>query len=146
MPTSNVSARPAETASRFARFRTFLPFLCSSLASSAVDLGAFTLLCALLRGRLSAAVYITAATIAARVLSSLMNYLINYFFVFQSHAAHHRSAVLYGVITVLKTLASAFLVTLATSWIPGLPELAAKIPADILLFVVNYLLQNFLVY
>ena len=69
-------------------WRTFVPFAASSLVSSGVDLGAFWLLCCALRPYLPEAVYITAATIAARVLSSLMNYLINYFFVFQSQAAH----------------------------------------------------------
>ena len=89
---------------------------------------------------------ITAATIAARVLSSLMNYLINYFFVFQSQAAHQRSAPLYTILTVLQTLASAFLVALLVSFVPALPELGANIPVDVALFVITYLVQNAFVY
>lgn len=140
---SSISQKPAaETRG----WRTFVPFAASSLVSSGVDLGAFWLLCCALRAYLPEAVYITAATIAARVLSSLMNYLINYFFVFQSRAAHQRSATLYTILTVLKTLASAFLVALLVSLLPGLPELGAKIPVDVALFVINYLVQNAFVY
>lgn len=127
-------------------WRTFVPFAASSLVSSGVDLGAFWLLCCALRPYLPETVYITAATIVARVLSSLMNYLINYFFVFQSRAAHQRSATLYTILTILKTLASAFFVSLLVGLVPGLPELGAKIPVDVALFVINYLVQNAFVY
>ena len=127
-------------------WRTFVPFAASSLVSSGVGLGAFWLLCCALRPYLPEAVYITAATIVARVLSSLMNYLINYFFVFQSRAAHQRSATLYTILTILKTLASAFFVSLLVGLVPGLPELGAKIPVDVALFVINYLVQNAFVY
>ncbi len=127
-------------------WRTFVPFAASSLVSSGVDLGAFWLLCCALRPYLPAAVYITAATIAARELSSLMHYLINYSLVFQRQAAHRRSATLYTILTVLKTLASAFLVALLVSFVPALPELGAKIPVDVALFVINYLVQNAFVY
>jgi len=127
-------------------WRTFVPFAASSLISSGVDLGAFWLLCRALRPCLPEVVYITAATIAARVLSSLMNYLINYFFVFQSRAAHQRSAALYTILTILKTLASAFFVSLLVGLVPTLPDLGVKIPVDVALFVINYLLQNAFVY
>ena len=126
--------------------RTFVPFPAPSLVSPGVRRGASGLLCGALRPYRPGAFYISAATIAARVLSSLMNYLINYFFVFQSQAAHQRSATLYTILTVLKTLASAFLVALLVSFVPALPELGAKIPVDVALFVINYLVQNAFVY
>lgn len=127
--------------------RPFGRFLASSLSSSLVDLGAFAVLCAMLRGLLGTAVSVVAATILARVLSSLCNYLLNYFLVFHSHTAHGRSASLYTIITVLKTMASAFLVAGLVSVLPlGTPELAAKIPVDCTLFFLNYLLQKRLVY
>lgn len=132
---------------KVAALRSFGKFSVSSLSSSVVDLGAFALLCAPLRRCLTDAAAIIAATIAARVLSSLCNYLLNYFLVFHSHSAHGRSASLYTVITVLKTLASALLVAgLATVLPAGTPELAAKIPVDVGLFFVNYLAQKKLVY
>ena len=129
------------------REQPFWRFLVSSLSSSVVDLAAFALLCIPFEPLFGARLYILAATIAARILSSLCNYLLNYFLVFHSHATHTRSAALYTTITVLKTLASALLVSLLVGIFPaGMPELAAKIPVDCLLFFLNYLLQKKFVY
>ena len=130
-----------------AAVRSFGKFSASSLSSSIVDLAAFTVLCAVLRPHLNESLAIVAATILARVLSSLCNYLLNYFLVFHSHTAHGKSATLYTAITVLKTLASALLVAFLAGWLPaGVPELAVKIPVDVALFFVNYLVQKAFVY
>ncbi len=130
-----------------AAVRSFGKFSASSLSSSIVDLAAFTVLCAVLSPHLNESLAIVAATILARVLSSLCNYLLNYFLVFHSHTAHGKSATLYTVITVLKTLASALLVAFLAGWLPaGVPELAVKIPVDVALFFVNYLVQKAFVY
>ena len=127
--------------------RRFGRFTVSSLLSAGVDLAAFALLCRLLESVIpttSAAILV--ATVTARVLSSLVNYLINYFLVFESKASYTRSAGLYTGITVGKTLCSALLVAAAVHILPQLPRLAAKIPVDVLLFFVNYLLQKKFVY
>lgn len=130
-----------------AAVRSFGKFSVSSLFSSVVDLAVFSVLCGLLSPTLSESLAIVAATILARVCSSLCNYLLNYFLVFHSHTAHGRSASLYTVITVVKTLASALLVAALAGWLPaGTPELAAKIPVDVALFFVNYLAQKAFVY
>lgn len=130
-----------------AAVRSFGKFSASSLSSSVVDLAAFSVLCGLLSPTFSAGLAIVAATILARICSSLCNYLLNYFLVFHSHATHGKSASLYTVITVLKTLASALLVAALAGWLPdSVPELAAKIPVDVALFFVNYRLQKAFVY
>ena len=130
-----------------AETRPFVRFLCSSLSSSVVDLGAFAVLCALLQHYMGESVAILAATIAARVLSSLCNYLLNYFLVFHSHTSHGRSATLYTTVTVIKTGCSALLVAGLAGLLPAaVPELAIKIPVDCALFFVNYLAQKRFVY
>lgn len=135
------------SSAKAAAVRSFGKFSASSLSSSVVDLAAFSVFCTLLRPSLPEGPAIVAATILARVLSSLCNYLLNYFLVFHSHTAHGKSASLYTVITVLKTLASALLVAALAGWLPaGTPELAAKIPVDVALFFANYLLQKAFVY
>ena len=126
--------------------RRFGRFTVSSLLSAGVDLAAFALLCRLLESVIPTSAAILVATVAARVLSSLVNYLINYFLVFESKASSTRSAGLYTGITVGKTLCSALLVAAAVHILPQLPRLAAKIPVDVLLFFVNYLLQKKFVY
>lgn len=130
-----------------AKNRPFGRFLASSLSSSAVDLAAFAALCALLEPALGSTTAILAATAAARALSSLCNYLINYFLVFHSRTRHGRSAALYAAVTVLKTAASALLVAGLAAMLPAaVPELAIKIPVDCGLFFVNYLAQKRFVY
>lgn len=135
------------SSAKAAAVRSFGKFSVSSLSSSVVDLAAFSMFCTVLRPYLSEGPAIVAATILARVLSSLCNYLLNYFLVFHSHTAHGRSASLYTLITVLKTLLSALLVAELAGLLPaGTPELAAKIPVDVALFFANYLLQKAFVY
>ena len=124
----------------------FGKFSLSSLSSSMVDLAAFALLCGARGPPLPGAAALGAAPLAGRGLSSLCNYLINYFLVFQSHTAHGRSASLYTVITVLKTLASALLVAWLAALLPAVPELGLKIPVDVALFFLNYLAQKAFVY
>lgn len=126
--------------------RPFVKFLASSLTASAVDLAAFGALCAALDGTMNFAACILTATVAARVLSSMVNYVCNYALVFHSSAAHGRSAFRYAALTAAKTLCSAALVAACAALVPALPELAAKIPVDCLLFFVNYLVQKHFVY
>lgn len=125
----------------------FVRFLASSVSSSLVDLAAFAALCALLKKPLGETAAILLATVAARLLSSLCNYLINYFLVFHAHTAHGRSATLYTAVTVVKTGCSAVLVAALAGLLPAaVPELAIKIPVDCLLFFANYLVQKRFVY
>ena len=127
--------------------RSFGKFSASSLTASAVDLWAFSALCEALGPCLGEKPAILAATVLARVLSSLGNYLLNYFLVFHSRTAHSRSAGLYTLITVLKTLASALLVAGLAGLLPdGAPTVTIKIPVDMALFFVNYLAQKNFVY
>lgn len=135
-----------DTAALGNSLRRFGRFALSSLAASGVDLAGFVLLCDLLAQQLAEGTAILLATCLARVLSSLTNYLVNYFLVFHSRASYGRSAGLYAIITIAKTLCSGALVAAAADLWPALPSLWVKIPADTLLFFVNYLLQKLLVY
>ena len=50
------------------------------------------------------------------------------------------------MITVLKTLASALLVAWLAALLPAVPKLGLKIPVDVALFFLNYLVQKAFVY
>lgn len=133
--------------SKAAAVRSFGKFSVSSLGSSLIDLAAFSVLCDALCPRLPESIAIMGATITARVISSLCNYLLNYFLVFHSQTAHGRSASRYTVITVIKTLISGLLVARLALLLPaGTPQLAAKIPVDVALFFANFAVQKMLVY
>lgn len=126
--------------------RPFGRFACSSLVSAGVDLAAFELLCRVLEGPLEEKLAVLAATVLARALSGLVNYLINYFLVFHSRATYGRSAVLYTAITVGKTFLSGVLVAWLAPAVFFLPRVGVKAVVDTLLFFVNYLLQKAFVY
>lgn len=126
-------------------YSIFGRFLFSSLSSSVVDLALFSLFCGLLRGVPGLGGYIILATVLARILSAVYNYLINYKVVFKSRAGHGRAGLRYALLAVAQMACSALLV----NWLFGLlggSELLVKIPVDVLLFFVSFQIQREFVY
>lgn len=85
---------------------------------------------------------IAQATIAARVLSSVVNFLLTRWVVFQSKKRAARSAWLFGALCVVQALASAWLVTMAAWALPAVPAVLLKIVVDTVLFFVSYYIQR----
>ena len=136
--------RPIRDSARI--YGMFGKFLFSSLSSSVLDLILFSLFCALLLDKtLLYADYIVLSTVAARVLSSLYNFGINYRVVFKSGEAVWKSAVKYFILAAIQMSCSAFLVSLIHSFTGGW-EIAVKIPVDVLLFFVSFWIQREAVY
>lgn len=135
-----------EPGSSQGRVQSFGRFAASSLVSAGVDLAAFELFCRMLESLLGEEPAVMAATVLARALSGLVNYLINYFLVFHSRASYGRSAGLYAFITVVKTLASGLLVAKLAPLLTFLPRVGTKAGVDTLLFFLNYLCQKAFVY
>lgn len=120
-------------------YALFLKYTASSLASSVVDLGAFALFVALLRGVLPQW-YILASTVLARILSAGVNYGINSGLVFEKKMSRTSGAA-YGLLCLVQMIASASLVTLlfaALHW----PETLCKVVVDVILFFVSFQIQN----
>ena len=136
--------RPVQDSIRI--YGMFGKFLFSSLSSSVLDLLLFSLFCALFRDRtLLYADYIVLSTVAARVLSAVYNFGINYRVVFQSGAAVWKSALKYFLLAALQMGCSAFLVSLIYSFTGGW-EIAVKIPVDVALFFLSFWIQREAVY
>lgn len=124
----------------------FGKFILSSLSSSIVDLLLFQLFCSLLRTNIAGIKYVAIATILARIISAIYNYLVNFYFVFKSKKSYSQSAVRYFLLAVLQMGCSALLTTGLIS-ITGINfELAVKIPVDTLLFLLSYHIQKQYVY
>lgn len=85
---------------------------------------------------------IAGATISARVLSSVVNFLLTRWVVFQSKKRAAGSAWRFGALCVLQALASAGLVTLAACALPAVPAVLLKIVVDTVLFFVSYYIQR----
>ncbi len=127
-------------------YAIFFKFLFSSLSSSVVDIALFTIFCGMMRGRSLPFDYIMLATIMARVISAVYNFLINYKVVFKSRSNGLWAAVKYAILAVCIMLLSGALVSFFHGLIPTSPEFVVKIPVDCVLFLVSFLCQREIVY
>lgn len=129
-------------------YLVFGKFLFSSLSSSVLDLLLFQMFCVMLQrtaGILMEIPYIVAATVCARVLSAIYNFLINYRVVFKSRAGVTATIGRYALLAVCQMACSAFLVNALYGLIGG-AEVLVKIPVDILLFFISFAIQREFVY
>lgn len=129
-------------------YMIFGKFLFSSLSSSVLDLILFSLFCGMLRaaeGIFGGLPYIVAATVMARIISAVYNFLLNYKVVFKSSANIAATAVKYAILAVCQMLCSAFLVN-AVYGLTGGSEVAVKIPVDVFLFFMSFVIQREFVY
>lgn len=119
---------------------TFLKYITISLTSFALDYALFCLFFAILRDSADA-MQVWTATVVARVLSSLFNYLMNRKVVFQSNYGIRRTLVRYYALCVVQMCCSALLVLCATQKL-GWPSTTAKPFVDIALFFAGYQVQR----
>lgn len=124
----------------------FAKFMFASLSSALIDLVLFHVFCNLLVLFISSAAYVAVATVLARVLSALYNYLVNYKFVFSSGKKHGKSFPRYVLLAAIQMSLSAALVTLLVVLFPAVPEIGFKIPVDIVLFLASYYIQRRFIY
>lgn len=129
--------RPLQDSLRI--FRLFFKFLLASLSSSLLDLALFALLIWLL-APWAGMWYIAVATVLARVLSALFNYVLNSRAVFQRHMGR-RTAARYFTLCAVQMAASAVVVSMVCLAMPW-PELAVKVCVDIVLFLVGFRIQR----
>ena len=96
-------------------------------------------------GQWGSITYITASTVLARILSALYNYTLNLKVVFQSEVAVKTTLPRYALLAVVQVALSAFLVNRLYPLFGG-AEVAVKIPVDVFLFFVSFVVQREFVY
>ena len=121
-------------------YAIFGKFLFSSLSSSLIDIVMFTVFVALLK-MVKFPHYILAATVGARVLSSIYNFLMNKGVVFRCEGKTGITFVKYYTLCVVQMLASAGLVALFFRLLGG-NETIVKMVVDTLLFLVSFRIQK----
>lgn len=129
-------------------YMIFGKFLFSSLSSSVLDLVLFHFFCGILQaapGLLANMPYIFGATAFARIISAVYNFSINYKVVFKSSANIAATAFKYCMLAICQMLCSAFLVNTIFHLIGGF-EVAVKVPVDVFLFFLSYVIQREFVY
>ena len=126
--------------------KQFIKFIGASFSSSILDLLLFTIFCALfttLGLENSIGVYlVTLATVAARILSAVYNYIINYKVVFKSNENHGKSVSKYILLAVVQMALSAICTTLLVYLLPAFNKTVLKAVVDIILFFISYNIQN----
>ena len=127
-------------------YAVFFKFIISSLSSSIVDLVLFSIFLWVLQERSFGTVsHIMLATVAARVLSAVYNFTVNYKVVFKSRNNAGGAIIKYACLAVFIMIASGFLVEQIYGLLM-LPEVLIKVPVDVFLFLVSFWVQREFVY
>lgn len=113
----------------------------SSLSACVIDLLLFSLLCSKLKNY-NLNYYILLATIGARVISVLYNYIINYKVVFSSSNKFHSTILKYIGLAIAQMIVSGMIVTLIATIMPLTNLVVLKILVDTCLFFVSYYIQQ----
>lgn len=125
-------------------YAVFAKFLVSSLSSFLID---FLLFCCFPLFSIVWApmprppLYVTIATVAARVLSSMCNFLINRSAVFRSTESGSRCLLRYYTLAVVQMLCSAALVS-GLVYLTHINSQVVKIPVDAFLFLISFRIQR----
>ena len=125
-------------------FKGFFSFVISSFACTIIDLCIYALLVKLIIPQ-SVESRIIIATVIARVISSVANFIVNKNLVFHKKGGLLSSAIKYYVLVLVQMLISANVV----NWIFGLMqfgEVLIKVIVDVTLFFVNYFIQKKLIF
>lgn len=119
----------------------FLRFIFSSFSSSILDLLLFSLFCMLFQNKYPT-IYAGIATVTARCLSALYNYLINYKLVFKSRKNVVKASIRYAILAVIQMSCSAFAIVLALKIFPNGAKIVFKIIIDTILFLLSFKIQQ----
>lgn len=121
----------------------FIKYFFSAGSSFVLDVVLFTL-CNYLLSFFIGAISIIVSTVVARILSSLYNYYINSRIVFGEY--NEKSIYKYYVLVAVQMLVSALLVYSLNCIFVNLSDTLIKIPVDIVLFIINYIVQNKMIF
>jgi len=124
----------------------FAKYVISAGISFVLDLSLFTIFVMILKNYMGD-IYIVVATISARIISSLCNYLMNRNAVFKvdNNKGDVKSLTGYYTLVVINMLVSSLLV-LTIFKLTRLNEILIKIPVDVIIFVMNYFVQKKIIF
>lgn len=129
-------------------YKTIFKFLLSSIWASVVDIVIFALMCYILKGHFTKEVYILVATVGARVVSSLCNYMINHKIVFRSKGKVRNTILKYYILCVCQMGISYALVCSLSMLlnVSDLPLVLLKVLIDTILFCISFRIQKMWVF
>lgn len=124
----------------FLIYKLFFKFMLTSVSSFVIDIGMFSLCCFLLRDKVH--IYaIFLATFIARIISSLYNYCINRYKVFNQSDKSNKSIIRYYILASMQLGISAFLVYILNTTV-NINLSILKMTVDCFLFVISFYIQR----
>lgn len=119
--------------------KTFIKYGISSGICMIIDLSFFTLFTYIFKNKISS--YIFISTLLARIISSLINSIINRSIVFKSNENKYLSTLKYFILVGVQLCVSAFLVN-KLYLIININETIIKFFVDVFIFICNYFIQK----
>lgn len=126
-------------------FKVFFKYIFASFSSFAIDILLFDIFCKLIGG-VNQSYYIIVATILARIISSIYNYVINHKLVFNSNQQIKKTAIKYFLLVILQMGLSAILVQALFNIANNCNETLIKILIDTILFFINFFVQKMFIF
>lgn len=123
--------------------KTFIKYIFSAGSSFVLDLGLFTLFNYVF-GIFMGYESIIVATIIARILSSLYNFMINSKYVFKQYSKG--MFIKYYILVIIQMLVSSLLVYFINKYLIDTFAVIIKFVVDIILFIINYFIQKGVVF
>lgn len=120
------------------KYKMFIKYIIVAIISFGVDITFFNLFLKFIKN-------IILATIFARIISSLVNYLLNKNKVFDNKSKHKSTIIKYYLLVIFSMLLSAFIVN-GLSHIVKINPTFVKIPVECLIFVFNYIIQKLIIF
>ena len=133
---------------KFPKLPQFVKCTLSSISSAFVDFAFFYLIQTLcVKLDFSQSISIVCATVVARIFSTIVNFIINKFWCFESKKSAQREAILFAILFIAKMAASASLVAAICSLaFVKLKTVTIKIMVDTVLFFISFLVQKFFIF
>ena len=134
----------------FSRFpllrKSFARFALSGASSFLLDITLFQIFCSLFRGIFISINYVFFSSIIARIFSPIYNHTVNYRFVFDGKKNYSQSALRYIVLAFIQGFCSATLTAGIFNIVQCDWEMLVKVPVDVALFFLSYVIQKKFVY
>ncbi len=128
----------------FKVFKTILSFLGSSILCFLIDIGLYSFIIYVIYKGNFLSQHIFLATLCSRIISSVINFIINYKLVFESSANIKISVLKYYTLAIIQMILSSICTILLNKII--LYPVISKIIVDFGLFILSYMIQKKLIF
>ena len=117
-------------------YKLFIKYIFASVSSFVIDIALFAIFSKMITGKYN----IFIATVIARIISSVYNYLVNANMVFKNK--NKSSFVKYAILVIIQMIVSGVSVTYLAKLLPKISSVLIKVVVDIIIFIVNFVIQR----